>query len=136
MSEASRTAPIIETVGGTEVSFPRLRMRQYEEIAEKYLADRKADARRNADDCKLSPKEKFAIVAEIDQISVNQGMLDYYLQTPKGCRCALRASLAMDSKSQSEADALIDQIDPVDAVYLARRLVGFVVGKEEPSPLA
>ncbi len=113
-------APWVLKYGETSFTFPLLKMRQLAELQAKLRAARMAAAKANLDITKMKPIEVAQFLTPIECADIDIVAVRLWVQTPAGALEALRLSLG------TEADAMIDQLQPDDAIEAALRVTGWM----------
>jgi hypothetical protein len=124
MSEADYGAPITEKVGGQDVPFPRLLMKDYAVLESQVRANYKAIVRATLDECKISGKDRYEELLRVDGTEVTMDNVRAYVRTSGGVRKCFELSLAKAGKTAEEIDKIFAAFDVSDAANLAESLVG------------
>lgn len=125
MAEQDYAAPIIETVAGEEVAFPRLLMKDYATLESQVRANRSQKVRALCDECKLSGRDRFDQLASVEGLDVNMAMVAAYVETHDGARKVFNVSLAKAGKTPEQIASVFEKYEVLEATNLASALVGF-----------
>jgi hypothetical protein len=129
MSDASDAfaSPVVRKVGGEDVEFPRLTLKDYGVLESAVREHMAAVTRELSDECQMVGQARFEKLREAASMPVTMSHVDALLHTERFARKALELSLARSGKKGRDAEAVIDHLDPWQAGDLARVLVGFLV---------
>ena len=107
------------------VLFARLVLEDYGVLEEKIRTERRSLLRQRLDECNISGADRLAAFAQLDRHEVSVYDVDDYLQTYAGAKKALELSLRRQGKTEAEAAEVLKHYPFIEAVKLARELIGF-----------
>lgn len=118
-------------------TYPRLTMKHYGELEGALREYRRATLQSALDQQRnLSPQDRAQQIAASEMRPVTWIDVDDWMQTHDGAVRAVRLSLRIDGKTESEADAVLDSMTVLDAVRVARMVMGTLEIVENPPSAA
>lgn len=136
MSDASEAfaSPVVLSLGGEDVSFARLNLRDYGVIESAVREKMVAVDRELLNEAEVTGKERFNALRESANHRVTVGEVFVALETEEFARKTLRLSLKKSGITDVKAaDALIDRLDGHEAGQLAKLLTGLLRPLPEPA---
>lgn len=128
MSAASAfAAPIVREVGGKEVTFPLLTMKEYGQLEEAVKEKRRKVERALLDECNIGGKDRLPALRQMEMAPVLIGDVINYLNSVEGTRKALVLSAGSDV-----ADEVMKTLPFIDANDLVGQIAG--LGEVPPDP--
>jgi hypothetical protein len=117
-------APIVEQIDGRDVEFPRLYMDFYGTLEAAVRNQRNAVAKAACDESQVIGKDRAEFLRDAAKQPVMPEDVDEYLHTKEGFTKAIKKSLEL--ASASDAKEILDKMDTVTAIRIARMCIGFV----------
>lgn len=127
-------APVHERVGDRVAVFPKLSCRlDLPSLGEAIRLERKDRAARLAKQKRFDQVEMYKVLLDVEWTPVSIRDIFKWAQSPEGAGKVLLASLKKGLVPDDEAVAIVEQIEPLDQMGLAARVVGAIPADQEIS---